>query len=320
LARLSALDIDYVCGYRLTTNTVQSYRTQVVALERLSREFGIPVDQPLSEQSLCLAVILYAQSHKPTTIPLFVSAVADWTRQRWGVELPRHRQFDAVMASLRNLYGDNNVNTPKAALTVDDLVAIHSRLDTRYFEHARDWCACLIAFFGLLRIGEYMDSGLHIRHVQASASSLDITIQFSKTSRAPVQIALSARPDALCPVRAFRHYREFLTRLRLPADPDSALFVYRFEAGHHRPMTSSQFIHLVRSYILAAFPGRDITAYAGHSFRRGGTSALILAGVHADIIKAHGRWSSLAYQRYFDSAHSPAMRLAATRALAPASK
>ena len=247
-----------------------------------------------------------------------MSAIADWTRQSWGVELPRLRQFDAVMTSLRNLHGNINFNTPKTALTMDDLAAIHRQLDTRYFEHARDWCACLVAFFGLLRISEYMDSGLRIQHVQSSAFSLDITIQFSKTSRAPVRISLSAREDVFCPVRAFKHYREFLTRLRLPTDPNSALFVFRYEAGHHRPMTGQQFIQQVRNYIAAAFPSRDTSTYADHSFRRGGTSALILAGVHADIIKVHGRWSSEAYQRYFDSAHSPAMRLAATSALANA--
>ena len=309
-----------MCNYRLTSSTVQSYATQMRTLRKLAGEYGIPLTRPLSEQSLCLAVILYARTHKPTTIPTFVSAVADWTRQIWHTELPRHNQFDAVMASLRNLYGNTNVSTPKTALTTADLVAIYNQLDTRYFEHARDWCACLLAFFGLLRISEYMSSGLRVGHVQYTTTGLDLTIQFSKTSRAPAHVSLAARQDALCPVRAFRHYLDFLVRLKLPSGPNEPLFIFRFDSGHTRAMTGQQFIGRVRAYLLHAFPTRDPSDYAGHSFRRGGTSALILAGVQPDQIKAHGRWSSQAYQRYFDHVHHPAMRLAATRALAGSTK
>ena len=35
-----------------------------------------------------------------------------------------------------------------------------------------------------------------------------------------------------------------------------------------------------------------------HSLRRGGTTALALAGVPEAFIQAHGRWSSLEYRKY----------------------
>lgn len=183
-------------------------------LERIGQRYGIPLTQPLSERHLCLAVVLYAQTHKPTTIRLFVSAVADWTRHKWGTELPRGRLYDTVLASLFNLYGNSNVSTPKTAVTAEDLDALYTLLDLRYFEHARDWSAYLLAFYGLLRIGEYMDGGLRIGHVTPTASGLDITIQFNKTSKAPTTISVAARSDNRCPLRAFTHYRAFLTTLR----------------------------------------------------------------------------------------------------------
>ena len=162
--------LDLVCNYRLTSNTVQSYNTQVAALDSIGQRYGILLDRPVGEQHLCLAEILYAQTHKPTTIRLFVSAIADWTRQRWNVELPRFHLYDTVLTSLFNLYGNCNSSTPKTAVTADDLQAIGTHLDTAYFEHARDWCACLIAFYGLLRIGEYMDGGLRMQHVIPSSA------------------------------------------------------------------------------------------------------------------------------------------------------
>lgn len=239
-----------------------------------------------------------------------------------GVPLVRDTLYNNVRVSLLNLFGNTNISVPKVAVTTDDLLAICAKLDTRFFEHARDWCACLIAFWGLLRVREHMASGLRFRHIQLAINPADdevtglhITINSSKTSNAPVTISVSARPDLLCPVGAYIDYFLFLRRLRIPTEPDSPLFVFRSEDGSHRAMTDSQFIAQVRSYYRAAFPDRDPRTYAGHSFRRGGTSALILAGVSVPLIKAHGRWSSEAFNRYFDSVHSPEMRLAATQAL-----
>ena len=196
-----------------------------------------------------------------------------------------------------------------------DLTAIGRLLDDRYFEHARDWCALLMAFFGLLRISEYMDAGLRVRHVRLTAAGLDVTVYKSKTAAAPHTISVSARSDSLCPERAFRRYADFLSRLGLSSKPDDALFLHRFDNQAVVPMTSAQFIERLRSYIRSAFPNRDVSLYAGHSLRRGGATTLILAGVPAAVIKAHGRWASDTYERYYDDAHSQEVRLAATRAL-----
>jgi hypothetical protein len=300
---------------------LQSYATQQGQLRQISSTYHIPIDQPLTEHNLCLVVILYARTHKPTTVPQFVAALSNWQLSTWNVPLPRHRLFDTVTTSLRNYYGNTNVSTPKAALTMLDLVAIHRQLDCRYFEHARDWCACLLAFFGVLRVSEYTDGRLLIKHVQPCKDGLDITVMYSKTSHAPVRVSVAARADILCPLRALLHYRDFLTALRLPASPDDPLFIVRAAKRPPSTLNRSQFIAAVRGYLHAAFPQRDVSDYATHSFRRGGTSALILAGVHPTMVQAHGRWSSQAYQRYFDSVHSQALRLAATRALAgPAAK
>lgn len=286
------------------------------ALESLADKFHLPVHMPMDEHTLCVAVCLRAQEVKVTTLPGFVSAIADWTRTTWpGSELPRGHLFNTVMASLRKLHGDEATGTPKVALTMDDLLGIHRHLDTRHFEHARDWCACLIAFFGMLRIGEYMDARLRHGHVRAAADGLTVTVLYSKTSLAPRYIALAARSDALCPVQAFLHYRAFLARLAIAAGPDDAVFIYRFDDGRRSPMTKQQFTLLVRAHMATAFPHRDMSGYAGHSFRRGGASALILAGVPASVVQAHGRWTTDTYRRYLDTTHSQAVRLAATQAL-----
>ena len=158
----------------------------------------------------------YCLRHKITTLKVFTSALNRSQPERWGCDLPRHRLYRDTRTGLENYYGDQNVASPKRAITMDDLRAFRSVLDLRYFEHARDWCACLLAFFGLLRIGEYMDSGLRFSHVQSTRHGLDITIPFSKTSRVPAVVSVAARSDELCPARAFVLVRRVLSGSRSP--------------------------------------------------------------------------------------------------------
>jgi hypothetical protein len=220
------------------------------------------------------------------------------------------------MRGIQNYYG-NVVSTPKAALLLEDLRAFALHLDCRYFEHARDWCACLLAFFGLLRIGEYMGGRLRRGDVQVAADCVNITITHSKTSSVSTVVSVAARSDSLCPLRALVDYLAFFPLLRLPQHDGSPLFLSRLRSN--RPvieaMTEADFIASLRVLVRVALPGHDVKQYAGHSLRRGGTTALALAGVPAAHIQRHGRWTSDAYKAYIEYALSPAARLLATRAL-----
>lgn len=217
---------------------------------------------------------------------------------------------------LENYYGDDNFSAAKDALTLDDFRAFLPFIDTRYFEHARDRCAFLLAFFGLLRISEYMNSGLRMRHVAITSYGIDVTVIRSKTSLIPVTITLSSRDDIFCPVRALSSYLAFFPALRLPHHADDPLFITRLSnGGHITPMSDSELIARLRSFISCAFPHRDPTCYAGHSFRRGGASALHLAGVSAADLQRHGRWASDAYRGYLDAVSNPEIRLRPTQTL-----
>jgi site-specific recombinase XerC len=310
--------IDFFRGFMLASNTVASYRTQFNNLIQICDRYGIDLSRPLDEHDLSFVTAAYAEGHKFTTVAHFLSAVAFYTRQLFNQELPRGRLFNETLTGLRKYYGDTNVSTPKAALTLGDLSKFSQVLDTRYFEHARDWCACLLAFFGLLRINEYMGGGLRMRHVRIASYGLDVTIIRSKTSNVPAVISMTSRSDSLCPVRALRSYLAFFPALGLPHRPDDALFISRLQGSSRiEIMSDAEFISRVRAVVGAAFPDRDTARYAGHSFRRGGASALQEAGVPAALIQQHGRWASDAFRRYLDSSISPVMRLLPTRGLLP---
>jgi integrase len=251
-------------------------------------------------------------------VPLFLSAVQHFARQHWGVEysLPRSRQLHETLVALKRKHSASAVAVAKVPITLADLVAFHGRLDRQYFEHARTWCVALLAFFGLLRIGEYCDGSLLIGDVSAQSYGLDIVIRRSKTSAQPVRISLAARPDELCPVAALRHYASFFPLLGFPSTPRDPLFVVRFRGGTQlEPMKPQHFIADIRELIRYHFPSRDDAGYAGHSFRRGGTTAMLQAGVSQVIVQRHGRWASDAFKRYLDSLSSPDTRVIPTQAL-----
>ena len=85
---------------------------------------------------------------------------------------------------------------PRDPSLLTDLVAFHSALDLRYFERARTWCAALLAFFGLLRIGEYCDGALLIGDVSAQPYGLDIVIRRSKTNPHADRISWPCAPTS----------------------------------------------------------------------------------------------------------------------------
>jgi hypothetical protein len=195
-------------------------------------------------------------------------------------------------------------------MILDALLTIHPHIDPSSFADARDWCASLFAFFGLLRIKEYTCSGLLTQHVGANSWGISLAIPFSKTSLIPTAVSIIRRDDALCPVAAYLAYVSRVpSRLRLPGIP-----FFLHSPSSDTPLSDVTFTRSVRRWVrdhLRERPGD----YSGHSFRRGGATAMQLAGVPESTIAAHGRWKSLAYRTYFDVQHSLELRLAATAPL-----
>jgi hypothetical protein len=248
-------------------------------------------------------------------VPGFVAAIANRAHSLGHGDLPRHELFRRVMRGIENFHADQ-VATPKKAITMADLLAFHRFVDHSTFEGARNWCACTLAFFGLLRINEYSNGHLRHRHVQHTAAGVTITIAYSKTSLLPARVDLASRSDVLCPSRALSAYLAFFRAYPgLPHSPDDPLFITRHTSSGFHAMSDQEFKAIVRGLMERVSPGCDSLQYAGHSFRRGGTSALKLAGVADSIIQLHGRWKSDAYRAYIDVDHNIALRLLATQAL-----
>ena len=167
-------------------------------------------------------------------------------------------------------------------------------------------CALSFAFFGLLRIGEYCDSALLVRHVRMDEYGVLLEIPISKGSLRPVHVRLLPRADELCPVTACIRYSSLFASER---DPSEAFFLFGGELDGS-PATRKrlgEFIKLAAHY----FMRKDPALYAGHSLRRGGTTELYLQGVPEAVIQQHGRWKGITMRRYLQYEGQPSLLLGA---------
>lgn len=269
-----------------------------------------------------MAMIHYVSDHKITTLPVYISALANWAELHDLGPLPRYKLFDKVKKGLHNYFGLTEISLPKLALSMEHLYQFYQGLDLTTFSDSRDWCAYLFAFFATLRISEYCSSSLTHSCVQVYPWGVALVIPFSKTTLTPTVVKICRRDDSLCPVKALSHYLSFLpnhlTRPHFPffidslptsaAPPPQPSSSPPFPSPDPSspsspcspplPMSRSGFVGRLKSRIRSLLH-LDPSLYSGHSFRRGGTTALFLAGVPETIIALHGRWKSLTYRKYF---------------------
>ena len=307
--------MQYYLQHDIRPNTRKTYSAHDATFRIICRQLAIDGARPLSEVELCRVVTVYARSHKVTTVAGFISAVGYNAATAGHGDLPRGTLFARTMKGINNVHADQ-VATPKTAITLSDMISFHCHIDHTTFEGARDWCACTFAFFGLLRINEYANGHLQHGHVRHTAAGVKLNIVTSKTSLRPVRIDIAERADVLCPSRALSNYLGFFVRFpALPHELNTPLFITRRKTADFHAMTDIEFTATVRRLIQLTSPGCDASQYAGHSFRRGGTSALKLAGVDDSVVQLHGRWKSDAYRRYIDVEHDIALRLLATQSI-----
>ena len=246
--------VDFYASFSLRANTRKLYTAHQNTFLSICRQLGINADSQLSELDLCAAVGSYARTHKRTTVEGFVSAVAYRATSLGHGALPRGALFKQTMRGIQNFHADQT-STPKTAITTVDLIAMYRLIEHTTFEGARDWCACALAFFGLLRINEYTNGGLQHGDVGFTTAGIMITIRVSKTSLQPTRIDMAARADFLCPALALAHYLAFFAQYPdLPQRPTDSLFITRRTATEYQNTTDTEFISTFVASCVASLP------------------------------------------------------------------
>ena len=277
----------------------QDYASLLRHYERFCSDTNKDPTVPISEGRLCEAAIYFCSQRSVNGLGSYISVLQWWHSVSNYGELPRSGRFHRVRKGLINVYGQFDKAEPAFALSLQQCNSFISYIDLRSFDNARNWCALLFAFFGLLRVGEYTSSSsskvhLRLKHVTVGIS---FVVPYSKTSLTPTTVRICARNDILCPVAACIHYLSFFRRSR-SADEPFFVTSSSIESSNHS-LTPDTFIKWLK--LQSVRIGLNPSNISGHSLRRGGTTAMFIAGCSETVIAQHGRWRSLTYRLYFDA-------------------
>jgi hypothetical protein len=189
------------------------------------------------------------------------------------------------------------------------------------------WCGLMLAFFYLMRVGEYAHSGHWDRQKVLTPSDLkgqaggcavahykeadELLLRF-KSSKADQEGAGATRNhyrthEELCPVEAVELLEKHLGH-RMRNEPHEPLL--RWEDG--TPLTREHIQAILeRSAVACDLPA---DRFRSHSLRIGGATALYHIYHDVEIIKRYGRWTSGAFQGYLWDANETAQGVAAKMA------
>lgn len=285
----------------LAKSTLKTYDSAWYYFSSFCAAFSVAVS-PINIPIVCAFVVHCYESRKmqPSSIKTLVA----------GIQFHLRCMDPSVGSllgdpSLRLLFNGLMKRSPES---IDKRLPLTIVLIRKLVSHLRQGCfnpytdslleaVFLTAFYGFLRCGEYttrtenFDPSLDLTYSNLSFGSqyFIIHLKRSKTDKnakgTPIIIAQTG--TVFCPFSSMTRY----LRWRPHASPDDPLFV----TDKGKAMTRSWFAARLRLVCQSCDLSPEL--YTAHSFRIGAsTTAATLAPV--STLKAMGRWSSDAYERY----------------------
>jgi hypothetical protein len=159
--------------------------------------------------------------------------------------------------------------------------------------------ACITAFFGFLRCGEFTVNhsfdpsiNLCLSDINFNTEGCTLTLKKSKSDpfRQGVDILLFYTGHSICPAMSLRKYIQARPNLGVPQL--QPLFI----TTDGIPLSRDYFIAKLKTLIKRT--GQNESLYSGHSIRIGSATSAANARLEDHLIQTLGRWSSDCYMRY----------------------
>lgn len=291
--------IDKALNSAWADSTIKSYSHSIKVFLSFCKKYRIPAEQtfPSSDYLVCAFIAEQLETVSQSTIKNYVSAIRAWHIHN-GYAFSRSDRLNLLTRASRPLA---NKNPPRPPVTIEMLLALASKLDLNSPFDACVFACATTAFWGLARLGELLPTTYNFKHnpapfptpasiTQGSQDSLKVRLPWTKVKKWNGEdIYLTIQDNKSDPVKALQKH------LALNQFPDSTvLFSYKDVYGF-TALLKQQFLSRCNDIWGAC----GLTQTSGHSFRIGGTSHLLICGVHPDIIKKTGRWSSDSFLRYW---------------------
>ncbi|GAA5918577.1 hypothetical protein JCM1841_002257 [Sporobolomyces salmonicolor] len=272
---------------------------------------GIPLHLrfPVPRQAALLFLSSLAGTLAADTVRTYYNGLRTW-HSLHDVELDvPAAAWTLTFKGLKRMQPGPKPQRPPA--TFLDLLAIRKHLNLANGHDACLWAACCVAFWAMARPGDVTVSRLSAFNPARDATVSDVrfiaaTDDFPAHAsiHLPFDKVLGKRGDALTltnqsdrpeldPIVALRNHLD----INQPR-PSQFLFSslpWNGSRDHLVPLTGDYFRKKVNEFLRA----EHRPAIAGHSWRIGGATFYLLAGVHPDFIRKIGRWRSDAFFRYW---------------------
>jgi hypothetical protein len=214
-------------------------------------------------------------------------------------------RLNYVLKGIDNLAPD--AAPPRPPITLDMLDLLHVNLDLSSPFDAAVFATATTAFWGQCRLGEVLSkwersfdpslipSVKHLGDPCTPPGSRILHLPWTKTKGAKGDDVFVSKQRGT--TDAIEALRQHISTNKL--GPDDPLFSFRTPGGNLLALTKKKFLNRCNAiWNLFGYP-----RLTGHSFRIGGTTELLIAGVPPDIVKMMGRWSSDTFLRYWRSLH-----------------
>ena len=184
----------------------------------------------------------------------------------------------------------------RAPLLPPHLELIRDQLNLELLQDLQFWAITIIAFFGLLRIGNLTPpNSVRRKDMLVTASGISLVIYKSKTIQYRQRVHSVVLPyipgHKLCPVTALLK----LVAKTPSCSPDAPLCAIMDTKGHPSIISASGYRARLNS-VTSRCP--QIPSCSTHSLRKGGATWLLSCGVPLAVVRIMGDWASDAVFKY----------------------
>ncbi|KAJ7477503.1 DNA breaking-rejoining enzyme [Mycena latifolia] len=296
--------VDHAFQHGWGDSTLANYGSTVDRFLAFCTGEGVPIkfQLPADEFVLCAFAASSAGIHAGSTARNNIAALKAWHIAQ-NAEWRGGARLHYILAGVEQLAPESSRRPPRPPINSTMLRVLYDGLD---FSNPRDvavFAAACVAFWGQCRLGEllpisssshaskYLPTRQHLSKSSRNKRSTILRLPRTKTKIQGEDVTLVAQSAPLDPRTALDMHL-----IANKCGDSTSLFTYTSLSG---PTILTKPKFLARCNEIWTRAGYPRTT--GHSFRIGGTTELLLAGVPPDVVKALGRWSSNSFLRYWRS-------------------
>ena len=280
-----------VVAAAISEKTAQAYQRGLNQFREFCDIYKVPYTMPFSCQQVVrfITFLFFLKRYAYATIQSMISALSYVHTLNNLQNLSESVLVKRALMGIRNLSVPTCKSIPMPKEVMEKVVISADGTIQDSFKCGLFKAMTALAFYGLLRVGEFTKSRncLQLRDILLSSDKVQITFRSFKHSHgesATINV-LSVAENEVCPVLLLRQY--------LTCRGTSAGSLFQYLDGT-TPTRLDYWNWLASMLHSCNIPGK----FSTHSLRKGGASHMALMGYTEEQIRLHGRWHSDAYKKY----------------------